>query len=71
VDRFRLCLVTERGRSQLTTDSYASDLKHWLNFCEANGFAPFPPFSQPSALFANRWTKRVKNDPPGSVASRP
>jgi integrase/recombinase XerD len=43
VDRFCLYLVAERGRSQLTADSYASDLRHWLNFCETDGFDPFPP----------------------------
>jgi len=43
VDRFCLYLVAERGRSRLTASSYASDLKQWLNFCEANEFAAFPP----------------------------
>jgi integrase/recombinase XerD len=43
IDRFCLYLVAERGRSSLTASSYASDLKQWLNFCEANDFAAFPP----------------------------
>lgn len=51
VDRFCLYLVAERGRSRLTASSYASDLKQWLNFCEANELAAFPPtFSAVSAF---------------------
>ncbi|MCL2010355.1 MAG: tyrosine-type recombinase/integrase [Synergistaceae bacterium] len=51
VDRFCLYLVAERGRSNLTASSYASDLKQWLNFCEINEFAAFPPtFSSVSAF---------------------
>ncbi|MDR1648734.1 MAG: tyrosine-type recombinase/integrase [Synergistaceae bacterium] len=43
VDRFCDFLVTERGRSPLTAESYASDLKQWLSFCESRGAVPFPP----------------------------
>jgi integrase/recombinase XerD len=43
VDRFCTFLLAERGRSPLTAEGYASDLKHWLNFCESKGTAPFPP----------------------------
>ena len=51
IDRFCLYLVAERGRSRLTASSYASDLKQWLNFCEANSFTAFPPdFSSVSAF---------------------
>ncbi|MDR1732131.1 MAG: tyrosine-type recombinase/integrase [Synergistaceae bacterium] len=41
--RFRLYLLGERGRSPLTAESYTSDLKQWLKFCEAAGHPPFPP----------------------------
>ena len=51
IDRFCLYLVAERGRSRLTASSYASDLKQWLNFCETNEMAAFPPaFSSVSAF---------------------
>ena len=51
IDRFCLYLVAERGRSRLTASSYASDLKQWLNFCEGNEFAAFPPtFASVSAF---------------------
>ncbi len=51
LDRFCLYLVAERGRSRLTAESYASDLKQWLAFCESNAFVPFPPsFSAVSAF---------------------
>ncbi|MDR2137556.1 MAG: tyrosine-type recombinase/integrase [Synergistaceae bacterium] len=63
VDRFCLYLVEERGRSQLTADSYASDLRHWLNFCEANGFDPFPP------AFASVGAFRKQMDKEGKVRS--
>lgn len=43
VDRFCLFLIAERGRSRLTAESYALDLKQWLQFCEAFSFVPFPP----------------------------
>jgi integrase/recombinase XerD len=43
VERFCAFLVAERGRSPLTAGSYASDLRHWLRFCESKGTAPFPP----------------------------
>jgi integrase/recombinase XerD len=43
VDRFCLYLVAERGRSPLTAENYASDLRQWLTFCERKGFAAFPP----------------------------
>jgi integrase/recombinase XerD len=43
VDRFCTYLVAERGRSPLTAEGYASDLRHWLCFCELRGAAPFPP----------------------------
>lgn len=43
LDRFCLYLVAERGRSRLTAESYASDLKQWLNFCEGGNWVPFPP----------------------------
>jgi integrase/recombinase XerD len=41
--RFCDFLVAERGRSPLTADGYASDLRQWLRFCESTGAAPFPP----------------------------
>jgi integrase/recombinase XerD len=43
VDRFCDFLVAERGRSPLTAEGYASDLRHWLRFCEEKGATPFPP----------------------------
>ncbi|MDR2174603.1 MAG: tyrosine-type recombinase/integrase [Synergistaceae bacterium] len=43
VDRFCTFLVAERGRSPLTAEGYASDLRHWLRFCESKGVLPFPP----------------------------
>ncbi|MDR3230021.1 MAG: tyrosine-type recombinase/integrase [Synergistaceae bacterium] len=43
LDRFCLYLVAERGRSRLTAEGYASDLKQWLRFCEAGELVPFPP----------------------------
>jgi integrase/recombinase XerD len=43
--RFRLYLVAERGRSRLTAESYASDLRQWLGFCEDRDLVPFPPSS--------------------------
>lgn len=43
LDRFCLYLVAERGRSPLTAESYASDLKQWLKFCESRELVPFPP----------------------------
>ncbi|MDR3264603.1 MAG: tyrosine-type recombinase/integrase [Synergistaceae bacterium] len=43
VDRFCLYLVAERGRSRLTAEGYASDLRQWLRFCEAGDLIPFPP----------------------------
>jgi integrase/recombinase XerD len=43
VDRFCDFLVAERGRSPLTAEGYATDLKHWLSFCESSGAVPFPP----------------------------
>jgi integrase/recombinase XerD len=50
LDRFRLYLVDKRGRSRLTAEGYASDLRQWLNFCEAGDLAPFPP--SPAAVSA-------------------
>jgi integrase/recombinase XerD len=51
LDRFCLYLVAERGRSHLTAEGYASDLRQWLRFCEANDLVPFPPaFSAVSAF---------------------
>lgn len=43
LERFCLYLVAERGRSRLTADAYASDLKQWLAFCEKREVSPFPP----------------------------
>ncbi len=41
--RFCLYLVAERGRSHKTAESYASDLRQWMAFCEATGRSPYPP----------------------------
>ena len=43
VDDFLAYLEEERGRSRLTAESYASDLRHWLRFCEEEGRVPYPP----------------------------
>jgi integrase/recombinase XerD len=49
--RFRVYLVAERGRSHLTAEGYASDLRQWLKFCEAKDLVAFPPtFSAVSAF---------------------
>ena len=58
VDRFCLYLVAERGRSRLTESSYASDLKQWLNFCEANEFAAFPP----TIASVNAFRRKMEED---------
>ncbi|WP_347712537.1 site-specific integrase [uncultured Fretibacterium sp.] len=34
IDQFRLYLLAERGRSPHTAESYASDLRQWLQFCD-------------------------------------
>ncbi|MDR2179166.1 MAG: tyrosine-type recombinase/integrase [Synergistaceae bacterium] len=43
LDRFRMYLIGERGRSHLTAEGYTSDLRQWLKFCETNGLVAFPP----------------------------
>ena len=53
-DRFCLYLVAERGRSRLTAESYASDLRQWMSFCEAGGVPPFPPSFASISLFRKR-----------------
>lgn len=54
VDRFCDYLVAERGRSPLTAESYASDLRRWLEFCEEEGFAPQPPTEDSLNAFRRR-----------------
>jgi integrase/recombinase XerD len=60
LDRFCLYLVAERGRSRLTAEGYASDLKQWLNFCEANALIPFPPASDAVSAFRQRMDEQGK-----------
>ena len=42
VDAFLTYLEAERGRSRLTAESYASDLRHWLRFCQEAALPPYP-----------------------------
>ncbi|MDR1048550.1 MAG: tyrosine-type recombinase/integrase, partial [Synergistaceae bacterium] len=60
VDRFCLYLVAERGRSPLTAENYASDLRQWLNFCEREGFAAFPPALAAVGAFRRRMDEQGK-----------
>ena len=42
VDAFLTYLEAERGRSRLTAESYASDLRQWLRFCQTAALPPYP-----------------------------
>lgn len=61
LDRFCLYLVAERGRSRLTAESYASDLKQWLNFCETNNLVPFPPSFSSVGAFRRHMDEQGKS----------
>ncbi len=63
IDRFYLYLIAERGRSPLTGESYASDLRQWMAFCEENGFAPYPPSDES----VNAFRRKMEDD--GSARS--
>lgn len=43
IDDFLHYLEEERGRSRLTAESYASDLRGWMRFCERERLTPWPP----------------------------
>jgi integrase/recombinase XerD len=60
VDRFCDFLVAERGRSPLTAEGYASDLRHWLCFCESKGETPFPPSFVAVSEFRRQMDKEGK-----------
>ena len=51
IDQFRLYLLAERGRSPHTAESYASDLRQWLQFCDGAGCPPYPPSPDDVAAF--------------------
>ena len=51
INQFRLYLLTERGRNPHTTESYASDLRQWLQFCDGAGCPPYPPSPDDVAAF--------------------
>ena len=51
IRQFRLYLLAERGRSPHTAESYASDLRQWLCFCERTGEEPCPPSPESVAAF--------------------
>lgn len=51
IGEFRLYLTAERGRSPHTAESYASDLRQWLEFCEAADRLPYPPSPDDVAAF--------------------
>jgi integrase/recombinase XerD len=60
IDRFCLYLVAERGRSPLTAENYASDLRQWLNFCDREGFTAFPPALAAVGAFRRRMDEQGK-----------
>ena len=51
IDNFLTYLEAERGRSRLTAESYASDLRQWLRFCEEGGWSPYPPTDDAVSAF--------------------
>ena len=51
LDDFLFYLENERGRSRLTAESYASDLRQWLRFCEGSGLTPYPPKEEDVSAF--------------------
>jgi integrase/recombinase XerD len=59
--RFRIYLIAERGRSPLTAEGYASDLKQWLRFCEANDLVAFPPAFSAVSLFRRHMDEEGKS----------
>jgi integrase/recombinase XerD len=60
VDRFCLYLIAERGRSRLSAESYASDLRHWVEFCENCELPPFPPTFSAVSAFRRHMDKEGK-----------
>ena len=54
VDNFLCYLEAERGRSRLTAESYASDLRQWLRFCEGEGLVPYPMAPDVVSAFRRR-----------------
>ena len=60
LDRFCLYLVAERGRSRLTAESYASDLRQWLKFCTTNRLAAFPPTLSAVSAFRKHMDREGK-----------
>ncbi|MCR4817935.1 MAG: tyrosine-type recombinase/integrase [Fretibacterium sp.] len=60
IDDFLAYLEGERGRSRLTAESYASDLRQWLRFCEEEDKAPYPPAEVDVIAFRRRLEEEGK-----------
>jgi len=60
VDDFLTYLEEERGRSRLTAESYASDLRQWLRFCEEEGKVPYPAAEVDVFAFRHRLEEEGK-----------
>ena len=71
IDDFLFYLENERGRSRLTAESYASDLRQWLRFCEVSGASPYPPEEESVSAFrrAQEEEGKVRSSQQRSIAA--